>query len=117
SRTLARGMFGDIPAWAEWRLNRMEEDRFIAEAIAYEIVGRFEHPRTKSIRLESAIAKMLCSELLHHVIESAEEIHGLAVQTRLYLVEKRKRDARVQTIYEGTNEVQRFFILKDLVTE
>jgi electron transfer flavoprotein-quinone oxidoreductase len=117
SRTLARGMFGDIPAWAEWRLNRMEEDRFIAEAIAYEIVGRFEHPRTKSIRLESAIAKMLCSELLHHVIESAEEIHGLAGQTQLYLVEKRKRDARVQTIYEGTNEVQRFFILKDLVTE
>jgi alkylation response protein AidB-like acyl-CoA dehydrogenase/flavin-dependent dehydrogenase/electron transfer flavoprotein alpha/beta subunit/ferredoxin-like protein FixX len=117
SRAVARGMFGEIPAWIEWRLNRMEEDRFVAEALAYEIIGRFEHPQTKSVRLESAIAKMLCSELLHRVIERAEEIHGLAGQTQLHLVEKRKRDARVQTIYEGTNEVQRFFILKDLATE
>src|SRR5262249_316584 len=30
---------------------------------------------------------------------------------------KRKRDARILNIYEGTNEIQRFFILKDLVTE
>jgi electron transfer flavoprotein-quinone oxidoreductase len=117
SRTFAHVIFGDIPPWVEWRLNRMEEDRFIAEALAYEIVGRFEHSQTKSVRLESAIAKMLGSELLHRVIEYAEDIHGLAGQTHLHLVEKRKRDARVQTIYEGTNEVQRFFILKDLVTE
>src|SRR5262249_42357244 len=48
------------------------------------------------------------------VIELAEEIHGLAGQTQAHLVEKRKRDARVLNIYEGTNEIQRFFILKDL---
>ena len=62
-------------------------------------------------------AKMLTSELLLEVIEHAEEIHGLAGQTELHLVEKRKRDARVLTIYDGTNEIQRFFILKDLVEE
>jgi electron transfer flavoprotein-quinone oxidoreductase len=106
-----------IPDWAAWRLERMEEDRFIAEALAHEVIGRFEHKQTKSVRLESAIAKMLVSELLHRVIETAEEIHGLAGQTELHLVEKRKRDARVLNIYEGTNEIQRFFILKDLATE
>src|SRR5207302_997000 len=36
---------------------------------------------------------------------------------QLHLVEKRKRDARILNIYEGTNEVQRFFILKDLAAE
>ena len=41
----------------------------------------------------------------------------MAGQTELHLVEKRKRDARVLTIYEGTNEIQRFFILKDLAGE
>jgi alkylation response protein AidB-like acyl-CoA dehydrogenase/electron transfer flavoprotein alpha/beta subunit/ferredoxin-like protein FixX len=117
SRALARATHGDVPDWVGWRLEQMEELRFTAEALAYEVVGRFEHPQTRSVRLESAIAKMLVSEVLHRVIELAEEVHGLPGQTQLHLVEKRKRDARVLTIYEGTNEVQRFFILKDLAAE
>src|SRR5712692_4494641 len=95
----------------------MEEVRFIAEALALEVVGRFEHPQTTSVRMESAIVKMLVSELLHHMIERAEDIYGLAGQTQLHLVEKRKRDARILTIYEGTNEIQRFLILKALAAE
>jgi electron transfer flavoprotein-quinone oxidoreductase len=105
---------GTLPGPVTWRLAQLEEDRFIAEALAHDIIGRFEHKQTKSVRIESAIAKMLVSELLHKVIETAEEIHGLAGQTHAHLVEKRKRDARVLNIYEGTNEIQRFFILKDL---
>ncbi len=60
---------------------------------------------------------MLASELLHRTIEWAEEIYGIAGQTKLHLVEKRKRDARILNIYEGTNEIQRFFILRDLASE
>jgi electron transfer flavoprotein-quinone oxidoreductase len=114
SRVFAQATYGEIPDWVEWRLGRMEEERFTSEALAHEVIGRFEHPQTKSVRLESAIAKALVSEALHRVIELAEDIHGMAGQTQLHLIEKRKRDARVLTIYEGTNEIQRFFILKDL---
>jgi alkylation response protein AidB-like acyl-CoA dehydrogenase/flavin-dependent dehydrogenase/electron transfer flavoprotein alpha subunit/electron transfer flavoprotein alpha/beta subunit/ferredoxin-like protein FixX len=117
SRSFAHATFNVIPDWVECRLQRMEEDRFIAEALTYEVVGLFEHPLTKSVRLESAIAKMLVTELLHRAIDFAEDIYGLAGQTQLHLVEKRKRDARILTIYEGTNEIQRFFVLKDLATE
>jgi alkylation response protein AidB-like acyl-CoA dehydrogenase/electron transfer flavoprotein alpha subunit/electron transfer flavoprotein alpha/beta subunit len=117
SRAFAQATFGGIPDWVAWRLLRMEEDRFSAEALAHEVVGRFEHPQTKSVRMESAISKMLVSELLHRGIEFAEEIYQLAGQTELHLVEKRKRDARILNIYEGTNEIQRFSILKDLVAE
>jgi alkylation response protein AidB-like acyl-CoA dehydrogenase/ferredoxin-like protein FixX len=106
-----------VPEWAAWRLARMEENRFTAEAVAYEVIGRFEHPQSQAVRMESAISKMLASELLHQVIEFAEDIHGLAGQTQKHLVEKRKRDARILNIYEGTNEIQRFLILKDLATE
>jgi alkylation response protein AidB-like acyl-CoA dehydrogenase/flavin-dependent dehydrogenase/electron transfer flavoprotein alpha subunit/ferredoxin-like protein FixX len=113
----AEGPDEGLPDCVAWRLEQMEEERFIAEALAHEIIGRFEHPQTKSVRLESAVVKMLVSELYHHLIEMAEEIHGLAGQTQLHLVEKRKRDARVLNIYEGTNEIQRFFILKDLASE
>src|SRR5262249_26507229 len=114
SRTFARAAYRDLPDWVAWRLERMEQARFTAEALAWEVIGRFEHKQTKSVRMESAIAKMLITELLHRVIEFAEDIHGLAGQTQTHLVEKRKRDARVLNIYEGTNEIQRSLILKDL---
>ncbi len=104
-------------ATASWRLESMEEIRFLSEAMSWDIIGRFEHKKTRSARTESAAAKMLVSELLHSLIESAEDIHGLAGQTQQHLVEKRKRDARVLNIYEGTNEIQRFFLLKDLAGE
>jgi alkylation response protein AidB-like acyl-CoA dehydrogenase len=117
SRAFAQTTEGTIPDRVAWRLQRMEEDRFIAEALALEVVGRFEHPETTSVRMESAIAKMLVSELLHQMIEWSEEIFGLEGQNQLHLVEKRKRDARILNIYEGTNEIQRFFILKDLAAE
>lgn len=114
SRAFALATHGSLPDWVAWRLERMDEERFLSEALAHEVIGRFEHPQTRSVRMESAIAKMLVSESLQRVIELAEEIHGLAGQTHAHLVEKRKRDARVLNIYEGTNEVQRFGILKDL---
>ena len=78
ARAHARHTHGTVPGWVQWRLDRMEENRFTVEALAYEIVGRFEHPGTKSVRLESAIAKMLASELLQQIIEWAEEIYGIA---------------------------------------
>jgi electron transfer flavoprotein-quinone oxidoreductase len=116
-RTYARQAYGEIPDWVQWRVDRMEEMRFIAEALGYEVIGRFEHGQTKSVRMESAISKMVVSELLHHVIELTEDIHGLPGQTQLHLVEKRKRDARILNIYEGTNEIQRFSILRDVAGE
>jgi alkylation response protein AidB-like acyl-CoA dehydrogenase/flavin-dependent dehydrogenase/electron transfer flavoprotein alpha subunit/ferredoxin-like protein FixX len=108
---------GSVLAAYRWRLDRIRDNQFIAEALAFEVIGRFEHPATKGVRMESAISKLMASELLHEVIELAEEIHGLPGQTQDHLVEKRKRDARILNIYEGTNEIQRFFILKDLATE
>src|SRR5207247_9142957 len=49
SRVFAQSVHGEIPEWVDWRLQRMEEDRFTAEALAFEVVGRFGHPQTKSV--------------------------------------------------------------------
>src|SRR5437868_14692156 len=83
-----------LPGWVAWRLERMEEDRFIAEALAYEITGRMAHKGTNSVRVRPAAAKMLITELLHSLIDTAEEAPGLAGQTPEHLDEQRKRDAR-----------------------
>src|SRR5207244_12011595 len=50
SRAFARGAYGDIPDWVAWRLERMEEDRFTAEELAFEGVGRFDDPQPHPVR-------------------------------------------------------------------
>src|SRR5262249_6502237 len=42
SRDFAKATWGTVPEWAAWRLGRMEEERFISEALAHEVIGRFE---------------------------------------------------------------------------
>ncbi len=98
-----------------YQLGKMALDLAGSESLAYQLVGRFDHHGTKSIRVESAIAKAETSEALHRVLRRAERIAGPTAVLAESELEKRRRDARVLTIYEGTNEVQRFLILKDLI--
>lgn len=116
-RTLPEIAASGLSDPSSWRHSRIAEDTFLAEALAFYVIGLFEHPSTQSVRIESAVAKALVSELLHASIERTEELLGLAGQTRRLLVEKRKRDARIINLYEGTNEIQRFLIIKELVTD
>ena len=67
--------------------------------------------------MESAIAKYICSEDVHELISLVERAFGPPGQTENYLLEKARRDSRVLTIYEGTNEIQRFLIVKDLIVQ
>ncbi len=96
-------------------LGEMAMELYACESLAYELVGRFDHHGTKDARTESAIGKYYASEALHRVIAAAEKIIGIEAVTHLHEIEKHRRDARVLNIYEGTNEVQRFLILRDLV--
>jgi electron transfer flavoprotein-quinone oxidoreductase len=89
---------------------------FGSEALAFYLIGLFDRPH-ESVRMESAIAKYACSEDLHEFLTLVEHAYGPPGQTEKHVVEKARRDARILTIYEGTNEVQRFLILKDLVTQ
>lgn len=87
---------------------------FANESLCAHLIGRFDNHATRSVRLESAIAKYACSEMLHESLDRVEALHGPVGQTQDRLLEKMRRDARILNIYEGTNEVQRFLILKEL---
>jgi electron transfer flavoprotein alpha subunit len=89
---------------------------FGSESLAYYLIGLFDRP-FESVRMESAIAKYLCSEDIHELITLVERAYGPGGQTEKFLLEKARRDSRILTIYEGTNEVQRFLILKDLIAQ
>ena len=88
--------------------------QFGSESLAYCLIGLFDRPH-ESVRMESAIAKYVCSEDVHEIISLLEQAYGPVGQTEQHLLEKARRDARILNIYEGTNEVQRFLILKDLI--
>ncbi|MDH4163579.1 MAG: acyl-CoA dehydrogenase family protein [Nitrospirota bacterium] len=87
---------------------------FGSESVAYYLIGLFDRAH-ESVRIESAIAKYLCAEDLHEILSLVERAYGPAGQTERFLLEKARRDSRILNIYEGTNEVQRFLILKDLI--
>lgn len=86
-----------------------------SESLSHEVVGYLDHPKTRGVRMESAIGKFTASENFHHAITCGERLRGIEGQTGNHEIEKKRRDARVINIYEGTNEVQRFLILRDLL--
>jgi butyryl-CoA dehydrogenase len=60
-------------------------------------------------------AKLYASEMANRVAYKAVQIHGSVGYSRESDVERRYRDARVMTIYEGTSEVQRMIIARHLL--
>jgi hypothetical protein len=68
-------------------------------------------PTTK----ESAMAKLYASEIAVKVAEEAIQIHGGYGFTKDYPPEKHWRDSKICTIGEGTSEVQRLVIARQLV--
>ena len=57
--------------------------------------------------MESAMAKMYASDIALEVTNDALQIHGGAGFMKGMEVERAYRDAKITTIYEGTNEIQR----------
>ncbi|MBA2661809.1 MAG: acyl-CoA dehydrogenase family protein [Bradymonadaceae bacterium] len=66
---------------------------------------------------EASMAKLYASEAACRACDQAIQILGGYGYTREYPVEKLFRDVRVTRIYEGTNEIQRIVIARDLIRQ
>ena len=66
---------------------------------------------------EAAMAKLWSSEAAQRAVSRAVQIHGGYGYTDAFPVERYFRDARVQTIYEGTSEIQRLVIAREILKE
>ena len=64
---------------------------------------------------ESAETKLFATEALDRIVDRAVQIHGGMGYSAEYPVEKLYRDARVTRIYEGTSEIQRIVIARDVL--
>ena len=64
---------------------------------------------------ESSMAKLFAGEAAVHIALDAIQIHGGYGYTKDYPVERYLRDAKLGTIGEGTSEVQRLVIARELL--
>jgi alkylation response protein AidB-like acyl-CoA dehydrogenase len=73
--------------------------------------------REVSITKWSSMAKLFASEAAVWVSEEAVQIHGGYGYTKDYPAEKFWRDSKVCTIGEGTSEIQRMVIARELLQD
>ena len=66
---------------------------------------------------ESAMAKVFASETAMWVTTEAVQVHGGYGYVKEYHVERLMRDAKITQIYEGTSEVQRIVISRQVLAQ
>jgi alkylation response protein AidB-like acyl-CoA dehydrogenase len=65
----------------------------------------------------SAMAKLFCTDVAMEVTTDAVQVLGGYGYIQEYPVERMMRDAKITQIYEGTNEIQRLVVAREMVKE
>jgi len=86
----------------------IEAARLLTYKSAYEI------DQGRSNTLFASMAKLYASEHCQNVVADAVQIFGGAGYNTEYPVEKLMRDAKIYTIYEGTSQIQRMIISRNM---
>ena len=85
-----------------------------ARVLTYRAALRSEVPGARFSK-ESSMAKVYATEAANAIANRAVQIFGGYGYSKEYAVERYYRDARVTTIYEGTSEIQRIVIAKNVL--
>jgi alkylation response protein AidB-like acyl-CoA dehydrogenase len=105
---------GDFQA-IRWMLADMQTQTSAAELLA--LRAAFLKEAKVPFSREASMAKLFASEVSNRVCDKAVQIHGGYGYIDEFPVERYLRDARVQTIYEGTSEIQRIVIAREILKQ
>ena len=112
------GAFGAI----RYKLSEMTVRQYAVETMLFRISGMLDAhiagaegsaaalAALEEFAVEASIVKVAGSEMLDYVVDENVQIHGGNGFVRDYPAERHYRDARVNRIFEGTNEINRMLI-------
>ncbi len=106
------------------KLGEMAIRIYVSEAIVYRTAGLIDRnlegvdihdvaealKRIEEYDAECSMVKVWCSEMLDYVVDETVQIFGGAGYVDDYPAERYWRDARVNRIFEGTNEINRLLV-------
>jgi alkylation response protein AidB-like acyl-CoA dehydrogenase len=98
------------------KLGHMVVDCYAAES-AVNMVNHFIDSGMKEYAVEAAITKVFGSEAMWRTIDEALQVAGGNGFMREYPYERALRDARINRIFEGTNDILRLFIALTAMNE
>ncbi len=97
----------------QWMLADMAMDIEAARLLTLNAAAMKD--RGENCTMAASMAKCFASEMANRVTGQAVQIHGGYGYIKEYAVERFYRDARILTIYEGTNQIQRHVIARELL--
>ncbi len=106
------------------KIGQMAILAYVSEAVVYRTAGMIDRnladvdihdaatflKRIEEYDVECSMVKVWCSEILDWVVDENVQLHGGAGYVEDYPAERYWRDARVNRIYEGTNEINRLLV-------
>jgi acyl-CoA dehydrogenase len=111
ARVKVRRQFGRTLAEHQLTQARLAECRTELEA-ARGLVRRACETRAK---IDVAMAKLFATEAAGRIVDAAVQLHGGLGVMRGVKVEELYRDVRALRIYEGTSEIQKLIIAREML--
>ncbi len=97
----------------QWKLADMATEIDAARLLVYRAADLKE--KGQNFTKEASMAKLFASELAVRAALEAMQIHGGYGYMSEYPVERILRDSKITTLYEGTSEIQRLVIARELL--
>jgi acyl-CoA dehydrogenase len=97
-----------------FKLADMATELEAARLLVYQAAWTNDHGR-KNLNHKSSMAKYYATEAAQRIIDQALQIHGGAGVVVGNIIERLYRDVRSLRIYEGTSEIQRLVIARELL--
>ena len=96
-------------------LAESQTECYAAETMVFDAAQRRD--RGEKVNLHASCCKLYASEMVDKVADRAVQIHGGAGYMDEYVVSRFYRDVRLFRIYEGTSEIQKTIIARNLLKQ
>lgn len=99
----------------QFMISDMATHIYAMENMVYK--AAFKLDNKEDITLDAAIVKLYCSEAVSEIADQALQIHGGMGFSAELPLERFYRDARILKIFEGTNEIQKLIISRQVLKQ